>query len=88
MFNTDSQTVHFKYSQQHKNELWLTLKEEYQEIGKLGVTLLMRVSARGAGLYLFIPRDIRDVYGIMAGDQIEAKLDKHYRPKPFQDEKG
>jgi len=60
----------------------------YEESGKLGITLLMRVSRHGGGLYLYIPRDIADVHGIEGEDKIEVELKKHYTPvtKPLEAE--
>ena len=53
----------------------------YEEIGKIGTSALMTVSARGTGLYLYVPKRIEEIFGITAGDRIEVKLERHYRPK-------
>jgi len=57
----------------------IRMPEEFEEIGEISLLTLLRVSAQGAGLYLYIPKDLVDVYGIMAGDRIEAKLGKIHR---------
>jgi len=42
---------------------------------KIGVNVLMRASAKGgAGVYLYIPRDYADTYGIKSGDKVEVRL--------------
>jgi hypothetical protein len=46
---------------------------------KIDLQALLRVSAHGDGLYLFIPRDIVDVYGIVSGDRVKVKLLNLYR---------
>jgi len=54
---------------------------EYIKMGKVGVTLLMRVSRQGGGLYLYIPKDFAEVHLIEGGDQIQVQLGDHYAPK-------
>jgi len=44
----------------------------------------MRVSAHGGGLYLYIPKDVSDVHGIMAGDKLEVQLLRHWKPAPAE----
>lgn len=51
----------------------------------LKVTILARVSAHGDGLYLYIPKDVREAYGILAGHKIEVQLLKHFRPETFEE---
>lgn len=42
---------------------------------KIGVTALMRASAKGgSGVYLYIPRDYADTYGIKSGTKVEVRL--------------
>jgi len=55
-------------------------------IGKVGETRTLRVSCRGGGYYLYLPRDLVEVYGILAGDRIEVKLGRIYRPKRVEEE--
>jgi len=55
--------------------------EEFVEVGKVNLETLMRVSAQGDGLYLYIPKQIVDVKGIQAGDRIEVKLGIIHRLK-------
>jgi len=45
-----------------------------EEVREIGVTVLLRVSSRGGALYLYVPRDVADAYGILIGDKVEAKL--------------
>jgi len=66
------------------------MKRPMKKIGKIGVSLPLRVSRSGGGLYLYIPKGICDVHGIEGGDQIEVKLEDHYTPvyKPKKEEEG
>jgi len=42
---------------------------------KIGVSVLMRASAKGgSGVYLYMPRDYADTYGIKHGDKVEVRL--------------
>jgi len=52
----------------------------YELAEKLGVTVLTHVSAHGGGLYLYIPRDLVEAYKIVAGDKIEAQLQRLFKP--------
>jgi hypothetical protein len=45
----------------------------------IGLECLLRTSARGDGLYLYVPQDICTVYGIMAGDRIKTRLVERFR---------
>lgn len=60
--------------------------ERYEKIGDIGLTLLLNVSARGGGLYLYLPKDLVEVQGILAGDRIEVKLGKIHRHKKYIEE--
>ena len=54
---------------------------ELEKKGKIGITVLMRVARRGAGLYLYIPKDLYAVYGLEGGQKLEVRLLNHYVPK-------
>lgn len=42
---------------------------------KIGVNVLVRSSAKGgSGVYLYIPRDHADAYGIVPGRKVEIRL--------------
>lgn len=42
---------------------------------KIGVNVLVRASAKGgSGVYLYIPKDHADAYGIISGKKVEIKL--------------
>jgi len=51
-----------------------------EEIGKIGETRTLRCAQRGGGLYLYLPRDLVEIYDLMGGDRIEVKLGRIYRP--------
>jgi len=61
----------------------MNLSRDLESIGKIGETRTLKVAARGAGLYLYLPKDLREVYGVMAGDRIEVKLGRIYRPREY-----
>jgi len=60
--------------------------EEFEEIGKVGLTLLMTVSARGTGFYLYIPKGVCDTFGIRVGDRLEVQIGKIRRLKTAREE--
>jgi len=60
------------------------MSEETEEIGKIGLTLLMRVSRQGGGLYLYLPKDVARTFGLRGGDLVEAELGKIRREKRRQ----
>jgi len=42
---------------------------------KIGVNVLVRASAKGgSGIYLYMPRDHADAYGIVSGKKVEIRL--------------
>jgi hypothetical protein len=44
---------------------------------KIGVTALCRISAKGGeGVYLYIPKNFADVYGIVGADYAEVDFEK------------
>jgi len=47
---------------------------EYRVVGKIGLRTLLKAAARGGALYLYVPKDLVDVYGLMGGDQVEVTL--------------
>jgi len=50
---------------------------------KIGVNVLMRASAKGgSGVYLYIPRDYADTYGIKSGDKVEVRLLRTFEDIP------
>lgn len=53
----------------------------FERIGEIKETRSLRVSARGDGLCLYLPKGLCEVYDIISGDKIKAHLTDHYRPK-------
>jgi len=47
---------------------------EYVVVGKIGLRTLLRAAVRGGALYLYVPKQIVEAYGLMGGDQVEASL--------------
>jgi hypothetical protein len=51
---------------------------------KIGVTALCRISAKGGeGLYLYIPKNFADAYGILGAEFAEVQFRKLFRVKPL-----
>lgn len=49
---------------------------------KIGVTALCRISAKGGeGLYLYIPKNFADAYGILGAEFAEVQFRKLFRVK-------
>lgn len=46
---------------------------------KVKQQLLLRVSAHGDGLYLFLPKDVVRTYDIIVGDRIKVELQTRFR---------
>ncbi len=51
---------------------------------KIGVVALCRISAKGGeGLYLYIPKNFADAYGILGAEFAEVQFRKLFRAKPL-----
>ena len=61
---------------------------EYQPIGKIGENRTLKVSIRGAAFYLYLPKDFVEVHDLMAGDMVECKLERIFRPEKHAGGKG
>jgi len=57
-----------------------------EKIGKIDETRTLRCAQRGSGLYLFLPKDLVEIYELMGGDRITVKLLEHYRPGGKEEE--
>lgn len=54
------------------------MSENYK-IEKIGVTALCRISAKGGeGVYLYIPKNFAEVYGIVGADYAEVTFGKTF----------
>jgi hypothetical protein len=54
---------------------------------KIGVVALCRISAKGGeGLYLYIPKNFADAYGILGAEFAEVQFRKLFRVKPLDSE--
>jgi len=81
--NAAAYSLNFISGKDDVNNGWIRMPEEFEEIRNIGLTTLLRVSVQGDGLYLYIPKNIIEVYGIMAGDRIEVKLGTVHREKKY-----
>jgi len=66
-----------------EKKVWGEGPEKYVVVGKIGLKPLLRVSVRGSALYLYLPKDLVEAYGIMAGDQIEVMLGEIRRREKY-----
>lgn len=60
---------------------------DWERIGVLKETQTLPVSARGAGLCLYLPKDLCEVYGLIAGDRLKVELRDHFRKIREEEEK-
>jgi len=48
----------------------------------------LNVSSHGRGLYLYLPKDLCEVYGVNGGDRIKAQLLELFKRDWAEEEKG
>jgi len=48
----------------------------------------LNVSSHGRGLYLYLPKDLCEVYGICGGDRIKTQLLELFKRDWAEEEKG
>jgi len=56
------------------------MPRNFQKVQKIDETHSLRVSARGEGYCLYLPRGLVELYGLLTGDKIKAHLTDHFRP--------
>jgi len=54
---------------------------EYEVVRKIGLRTLLKVACRGGALYLHLPKDLVDNYGILGKDVVEVSLGEVRRRK-------
>jgi hypothetical protein len=59
----------------------MTMREEYERIEDIKETHSLRVSSRGEGYCLYLPRSLVDQYGLITSDRVKVELRDHYRLK-------
>jgi len=52
---------------------------DWERIDVLKEVQTLPVSSRGEGLCLYLPKDICELYGLIAGDRLTVKMLDHYR---------
>lgn len=55
--------------------------KDMEFLGKIRNSIVLRVSAKGEGLSVTIPKEICDTYGVLSGDTIRVEFQEHYREK-------
>lgn len=63
---------------QNKKERQIRISN-WEKIGILRETQTLPVSARGAGLCLYLPKDLCEVYGLISGDMLKIEMRDHFR---------
>lgn len=59
----------------------VSIVEEFEKIGEIKETHTLKVSARGDGLCLYLPKSLCEVHGIIAGHRLKVHIRDHYRLK-------
>ena len=64
-------------------EVWkvkgIAMVEQYKNIGKIRNSLIITVTAKAESLSLTIPKDLCEVYNIIAGDKIQVAFLDHFK---------
>ena len=55
--------------------------EKAVSLGNIGLILLIKVVSHGSSLYLRLDKGVWETFDVRAGDRLEVKFQKHYRPK-------
>lgn len=59
------------------------MAEDYKLIGKINETRSLKVSSRGEGLCLYLPKRFCQLHDLMAGDLVKTVMREHYRETEF-----
>lgn len=51
-------------------------------LNKINNSIVLRVSAKGEGLSVTIPKELCDTYQVLSGDYIRISFHEHFREKP------
>jgi hypothetical protein len=62
--------------------------ESFEKVGEIRETHTLKVSARGDGLCLYLPKALCEVHGIVAGHRLKVQIRDHFRPKNPDAEEG
>ena len=54
---------------------------EWDVLGKVDELITLPISARGEGLCLYLPKDLCQLYGLIAGDRMKVTLKEHFRKR-------
>jgi hypothetical protein len=54
---------------------------KFKLVTKPRLVMNTRISARGSGLCVYLPKDTCDLYGFIAGDILVTELHEHFREK-------
>ena len=54
---------------------------EWEIVEKINELVTLPVSARGDGLCLYLPKDLCNLHGLIAGDRVKVGLNEHYRKR-------
>jgi len=60
------------------------MNQAYEKIGEIKEVTTLQVSARGSGLCLYLPKQLCETYGVIAGHRLKVAIGDHFRPKPSE----
>lgn len=55
------------------------MRKKWKAGREIKETLTLNVSGQGTGLYLYLPKDLREQYNINAGDRVKVQLKQLYK---------
>jgi hypothetical protein len=58
---------------------------DWERLNVVKETHTLHVSARGIGLCLYLPKDLCELYGLIAGDALKIEMLDHYRKRKPED---
>jgi len=64
------------------------LTKLWKQVGEIQETRTLAVSGSGGSLYLYLPKALCELYGILAGDQIKVTMRTHIKRDHVAEEKG
>jgi hypothetical protein len=64
------------------------MSQTYEKIGEIREMITLQVSARGEGLCLYLPKQLCETYGIIAGHRLKVMIRDHFRPRTHNEKVG
>jgi antitoxin component of MazEF toxin-antitoxin module len=54
------------------------MEKEFGVVQEINERLTLRVSARGAGLCIYLPKSLTETYGVKAGHKLKIDIKEHF----------